>query len=456
MDFANKVVVITGASSGIGKQTAIEFAKLHTHIKQDIIDAINNSRESLLFDKGKAWRKINSIFDVTMGAYDGAEVCELVGLYLLNEIKREIPTLNFGLYRDDGLGIHKKQAKTHTERIKKKLHKLFNENGLKIIVETNAQQVNFLDTTLNLSSNTHRPYRKPNDSPLYINTQSNHPQHTLKQIPEMVQKRLSDLSSDENIFNEAKRDYQKALKSSGHTSNLNFNSDSNSNGNNNKRKSRKRNITYFNPPYNISVRLNIGKRFLSLLDKHFPKNHRLHKIINRNCVKLSYSCTPNMKNIISSHNQSLLNGSKQTNDIQCNCRVKADCPLHGKCLTEAIVYRATITTDNESADYIGSTETTFKTRFTNHKASFKHEQKAKQTTLAEHYWDLKNKNKAPAITWKIEEKSSPYACGSRKCHLCLTEKLHILMNKSNTPLLNSRNELLALCRHSTKFKLKSQ
>ena len=42
-------------------------------------------------------------FDVTMGSFDGAEVCELVGLYLLNILKSEFGGKNIGLYRDDGL-----------------------------------------------------------------------------------------------------------------------------------------------------------------------------------------------------------------------------------------------------------------------------------------------------------------------------------------------------------------
>ena len=47
---------------------------------------------------------------VTMGSFDGAEICELVGLFILNELKRRIPEVNFGLYRDDGLGDHQKMS----------------------------------------------------------------------------------------------------------------------------------------------------------------------------------------------------------------------------------------------------------------------------------------------------------------------------------------------------------
>lgn len=44
------------------------------------------------------------LFDVTMGSYNGAESCELVGSSLLYTIK-EKHGHNFGLYRDDGLGV---------------------------------------------------------------------------------------------------------------------------------------------------------------------------------------------------------------------------------------------------------------------------------------------------------------------------------------------------------------
>ena len=50
-------------------------------------------------------KKNNSEFDVTMGSYDGAEICELVGLFLLHELSTIIPKDLTGLYRDDGLAI---------------------------------------------------------------------------------------------------------------------------------------------------------------------------------------------------------------------------------------------------------------------------------------------------------------------------------------------------------------
>lgn len=52
----------------------------------------------------KTWQKTtNPTFDVTMGAPDGAEICELVGLYILDTLRQKVPEMKFGLYRDDGL-----------------------------------------------------------------------------------------------------------------------------------------------------------------------------------------------------------------------------------------------------------------------------------------------------------------------------------------------------------------
>ena len=69
---------------------------------------INNSRKSFLFLNDQTWTKKNKEnFDVTMGAYDGAEVAELTGLYILEKMKKIIKPTNIGLYRDDGLAVYK-------------------------------------------------------------------------------------------------------------------------------------------------------------------------------------------------------------------------------------------------------------------------------------------------------------------------------------------------------------
>ncbi len=53
-------------------------------------------------------------------------------------------------------------------------------------------------------------------------------------------------------------------------------------------RNRQRNIIWFNPPFSKNVKTNIARNFLCLIDKHFPPNHKLHKIFNRNTVKVSF------------------------------------------------------------------------------------------------------------------------------------------------------------------------
>ena len=66
--------------------TAINFAKQYTDISDENLRIIKHCRKSLLYNNHEPWKKkgIDSCFDVTMGSYDGAEVCELVGIYLLS------------------------------------------------------------------------------------------------------------------------------------------------------------------------------------------------------------------------------------------------------------------------------------------------------------------------------------------------------------------------------------
>ena len=74
-----------------------------------------------------------------------------------------------------------------------------------------------------LRKETYRPYKKENDKLFYINTSSNHPRSIIKQIPTSVSHRLSDNFANEEIFNNAKTEYENALKTSGHTADLEFN-----------------------------------------------------------------------------------------------------------------------------------------------------------------------------------------------------------------------------------------
>ena len=182
--------------------------------------------------------------------------------------------------------------------------------------------VNFLDVTLNLTNGTHQPYIKPNNQPVYINTQSNHPPHIIKRIPSMISDRISNISSSKNVFERAAPLYNDALRASGFTETLKFNKKASKTN-----KSRSRNIIWFNPPYSINVRTNVARKFLQIVSKNFPRRHRLHKLFNSNNLKVSYSCLKNISSIISSHNNKILNGIDEKPQKTCNCQ-KKNCLLY--------------------------------------------------------------------------------------------------------------------------------
>ena len=88
------------------------------------------------------------------------------------------------------------------------------------------------------------------------------------------------------------------------TSTIN-NNNINSNDNNNPRtsKQRNRNIVWFNPPFSKNVATKIGRYFLNLIDKDFPRDSKFHKIFNRSSIKVSYTSMLNAKLAIILHNR---------------------------------------------------------------------------------------------------------------------------------------------------------
>ena len=113
----------------------------------------------------------------------------------------------------------------------------------------------------------------------------------------------------------------------------------------NKKRTRKRNIIWFNPPISVNVATNIEKMFFGLLHTCFPTKNKLHKILNKNTVKLSYSCMQNMKQIISSHNKSVFESIKKkekNKEKLATAGIKKSCPIKGQCLQKEVVYKATV------------------------------------------------------------------------------------------------------------------
>lgn len=372
----------------------------------------------------------------------------MVGLLLLDKIGPVLGLKNVGLYRDDGLAVIKNCRPQKIDSIRKKLHSKFNLEGLKIDLVTNLKITDFLDITLNLDTEKYYPYRKPNDTPLYINIKSNHPPTILKQLPIMIEKRLSDISYNEEEFIKSKPMYQDALRKSGYNVDLRFNKSVRRN-----RRVRRRNTIWFNPPFCKTVRTNIGKIFLKLLDKHFPTGHMFHKIFNRNNVRISYCCLDNMAQKISKHNKKILHPPKIVKNTKtCNCRKNGPpCPLDGKCLESGIIYKATVEAQGGEKHYYGACATTFKERLGNHKSSFGN-RNYNQTTLSAYIWKLKDRNISYNLSWNVAARAAPYTCSAPRCQLCTSEKVIIAMADSST-LLNKKSELVSKCRHRKKFLL---
>ena len=435
-------------------KNAIQFAEKHTHITEENKAIIFHARKSLLFSNNNTWmKKESSLFDVTMGAYDGAEVCELVGTFILYQISTKYDKSNIGIYRDDGLAVFKNKSGPESEAIKKDFQRIFNSNGLQITIQCNIKIVNYLDVTLNLSDSTHRPYNKPDSEIKYIHTESNHPPSVIKQIPISIEKRLSKLSSNETIFNQSTHVYEEALSKSGHNKKLTYTT---SNTGTRSKQRRKRNIIWFNPPFSKSVSTKVARYFLYLVDKHFPPHHKFYKIFNRNTLKVSYSCMPNMHSVINSHNHKVLQVSDQPKKPKtCNCMKKEECPLNQECLEKSIIYKAIITsdtTDYKERVYIGLCETSFKKRYANHRKSFNFEKYRNESELSKEVWKIKDTGNNYFIKWSIIRKCPSYNQSTKRCLLCINEKTDIALYKENN-LLNKKSELVSKCRHQNKFSL---
>ena len=138
-----------------------------------------------------------------MGTYDGAEVFELIGIFMLSVLSKHINQNHIGLYRDDGLAILKSTSGPEAEKLKKEFQKLFKEKDLDIIIQCNLKITNYLDITLNLNDGSYRPYRKPNEETNYILINSDHQASIIKEIPRSIEKKFSILSSSKDIFQES-------------------------------------------------------------------------------------------------------------------------------------------------------------------------------------------------------------------------------------------------------------
>ena len=496
---------------------AIEWAQTFTPINRQHREIIFHVRKTFLFNEGKAWvKKKDRGFDVAQGSYDSAEVTDLVGLYLLHQLK-DLNLEAIGLYRDDGLALSRLSA-FETNKMKDAIAKIFGKNGLKVTIHSSLKVVDFLDVTLDLMTGLHKPYCKPNTKPLYVHAKSNHPSSIIKNIPANINKRLSILSSNEEVFKSCTKIHQEALKTSGYDYKLKFEKqDLDTLNNNKKRKRRQRRIYWFNPPWDMNVATKIGKKFFQILDETIPPGHPLHKVFNRKTVKLSYSTMPNMLKKISVHNSRVTakalaetsdvtlaaddqntafpalpdevqhleahpcddceeecgglivdtvdNGSdatpanddgrqqEESDDCNCNGRM-GPCPLDGDCRKEkSCIYSCKVT----RLDTMESETYTGLTAGTFKRRYYGHNSSfnnrdSRQTTLSRHCWTLTDNNIQHNRQWTILAHAKAYNPVTKVCRLCLKEVYYILY-KPETASLNSKSEVFGWCKHRHRWTL---
>ena len=105
------------------------------------LEKITPLRPKLTMDQ----KNSDGTFDVTVGLYDGAETCELIGVYMLSLITPKFKD-EVGLYCDDGMAVYTTMPR-EIEKIKQEVSNVFKSNGLKITIKANKKIVSFLDVT---------------------------------------------------------------------------------------------------------------------------------------------------------------------------------------------------------------------------------------------------------------------------------------------------------------------
>ena len=139
-------------------EEAISFAKSLMDIDDYEIKTTKHCRKSLSFHNNVVWKKktTTNCFDVTMGSYDDAEVCELVGTFILSKLAKIIGKKNTSLYRDDGLVVLRNMNAQGADKIRKIIIKMFKDIGFQLEIKTNLKQVEFLDVTFNMITGIHQ------------------------------------------------------------------------------------------------------------------------------------------------------------------------------------------------------------------------------------------------------------------------------------------------------------
>ena len=123
-------------------------------------------------------------------------------------------------------------------------------------------------------------------------------------------------------------------------------------------------------------------------------------------------------------------------------------------MNKDITYKAPINTGDtqDTKHYIGMTSKIFKEQYRTRIKSFTHKKYSNETELSRHVWHLKQNKADFTIKWSIRKKSISHTGGSKRCNLCLDEKISILRERNNC-LLNKRPEIVSACQHKSRFQV---
>ena len=186
----------------------------------------------------------------------------------------------------------------------------------------------------------------------------------------------------------------------------------------------------------------------------------LGKLFNKNQMKISYSCLPNISAKIGAHNRSLVRKKFEENNAlekSCNCQASRTCPLKGNCVVEDVIYQGELLKEGQAEGegqlYLGLASGSFKKRLANPNQSFRDGSKRKISKLYEAVWDLKDRGIHEfKVEWSIIAHETGFNKKTRKCQLCLREKVEILkaLVKHTERVLNKRQELYRRCLYRRK------
>lgn len=207
----------------------------------------------------------------------------------------------------------------------------------------------------------------------------------------------------------------------------------------------------FNPPCSQNVKTHVAKNFLCLIDKHFAKSLKLHKIFNKNNLKVSYSFSSNMANVIK---------TLQPRDPEwvqwgwrdprkCNWGNKDLRALDDDCLKRNVSTKL-------SQEHLDSRTLTYAWQKTISKqdattTNSLHERKhAHATVVVKHIWELKRKKTSYNFKWYIIKRANTCVGNPSCCKLCISEKPRNL-STHDVSQLNKRSELITNCCHETTF-----